>query len=77
MSCESRAVGFDLYKNVHVRNKTAVGERRALAARVVGYGASVAYTGPVATAFDVEADEMAVKIKPRRCYRWRCSSPFA
>ena len=39
--------------NVHIRNKTAVGERMALAARAVAYGADVHYTGPVATAFTV------------------------
>jgi hypothetical protein len=48
-------VGIDLSDpgspcgNVHIRNKTAVGERMALAARALAYGEEgVKYTGPVA-----------------------------
>lgn len=50
-------VGLDLSDptspcgNVHIRNKSAVGERMALAARALGYGANVSYTGPVAKSF--------------------------
>eukprot|EP01052_Picozoa_sp_SAG31_P012287 SAG31_NODE_715_length_12634_cov_5.289190_11_plen_272_part_00 len=53
-------VGIDLSDpgspcgNVHIRNKTAVGERMALAARALAYGdRTVKYTGPVAKAFKV------------------------
>ena len=50
-------VGLDLYDqgspcgNVHIRNKTAVGERMARAALSVTYGREVKFTGPVATTF--------------------------
>ena len=52
-------VGLDLYDatspcaNVHIRNKTAVGERMARAALAVTYNHNVSYTGPVATSFAV------------------------
>ena len=38
----------------------AVGERMALAARAVSYGANIAYTGPVATGFAVSPASIVV-----------------
>lgn len=49
-------VGLDLYDatspcaNVHIRNKTAVGERMARAALAVTYRRNLTYTGPVSGA---------------------------
>ena len=55
------SVGLDLYDaespcaNVHIRNKTAVGERMARAALHVSYGRTeLAYTGPVADRFQLD-----------------------
>eukprot|EP00658_Telonema_sp_P-2_P038272 TRINITY_DN27493_c0_g1_i1.p1 TRINITY_DN27493_c0_g1~~TRINITY_DN27493_c0_g1_i1.p1 ORF type:complete len:514 (+),score=91.41 TRINITY_DN27493_c0_g1_i1:39-1580(+) len=39
--------------NVHIRNKTAVGERLSLAARGMVYKQSLAYTGPVVSSFEI------------------------
>jgi sialate O-acetylesterase len=46
---------------VHIRNKTAVGERMALAARALAFGESVKYTGPVADkTFAVSGSEIQI-----------------
>ena len=61
-------VGIDLADptspcgNVHIRNKTAVGARTALAARALAYGESnaLAFSGPVARSFSCTADKLTV-----------------
>ena len=45
---------------VHIRNKTAVGERMALAARALAYGESIHYTGPVASAITIAGSQLFV-----------------
>lgn len=45
---------------VHIRNKTAVGERMALAARALAYGENVHYTGPVATKFTKVGNKLRI-----------------
>ena len=41
--------------NVHIRNKTAVGQRMARAARALAYSESVAYRGPVVERASIDA----------------------
>ena len=67
-------VGIDLSDpgspcgNVHIRNKTAVGERMALAARALAYDEpDVHYTGPVASNFTLQTGE-GMRTR-RRCAR--------
>ena len=45
---------------VHIRNKTAVGERMALAARALAYGENIHYTGPVASAITIAGSQLVV-----------------
>ena len=58
-------VGLDLYDatspcaNVHIRNKTAVGERMARAALAVTYQRNLTYTGPVSAATLLSASVLA------------------
>lgn len=44
--------------NVHIRNKTAVGTRMALASRAIAYNASVAHTGPLVRAITIASGSM-------------------
>lgn len=59
-------VGIDLSDpgspcgNVHIRNKTAVAERMALAARYFAYGHNIKFTGPVAQSFDVNSNGIVI-----------------
>mmetsp|Transcript_29908 Transcript_29908/g.69160 ORF Transcript_29908/g.69160 Transcript_29908/m.69160 type:complete len:528 (+) Transcript_29908:16-1599(+) len=61
------AVGIDLADpgspchDVHIRNKTAVGQRLALAALAVSYGESVAYLGPVPVHAETKAEGVEVE----------------
>jgi hypothetical protein len=66
LSNVAMSVGLDLYDeqspcaNVHIRNKSAVGERMALAGLALAYNKSVAYTGPVASTFAIKGDTLTV-----------------
>ena len=59
-------VGIDLSDpgspcgNVHIRNKTAVAERMALAARHFAYGHNIKFTGPVAQSLVVNSNGVEI-----------------
>ena len=59
-------VGIDLSDpsspcgNVHIRNKTVVAERMALAARHFAYGHDIKYTGPVAQSFAMSSEGIEI-----------------
>jgi sialate O-acetylesterase len=50
-------------KDIHPKKKQPVGERLALAARAVAYGAKVNYTGPVYERMNVEGDKAVLTFK--------------
>lgn len=48
-------------KDIHPKNKRAVGERLALAARHVAYGEDLVYSGPIYKSMKVEGDEIRLR----------------
>ena len=50
-------------RDIHPRRKEPVGQRLALAARAVGYGEKIEYSGPVYDSMTIDGDKVALRFK--------------